>query len=96
MRQEIEVLGLQRDDWFMKYQEINEKLLKMQGIEKDLIEAKHKLDMSTESIEMINKRLREKQLEVQDWQRKCNTHDEQYKRRINSLEDSLKTVESEK
>lgn len=39
----------------------------MQGLENDLAEAKHKLDMSNETLEQINKRLREKQLEVQDW-----------------------------
>ncbi|CAD8121377.1 unnamed protein product [Paramecium sonneborni] len=95
MREEIEMLGVQRDDWQLKYQEIYEKLLKMQGIENDLHDALHKLQMSNESLEQINRRLREKQLEVQDWQRKCNTHDEQFKIRINKLEETLKEKETQ-
>lgn len=39
----------------------------MQGLEKELEDTKHKLHMSNESLEQINKRLREKNLEVQDW-----------------------------
>ncbi|CAD8213409.1 unnamed protein product [Paramecium octaurelia] len=95
MREEIEMLGMQRDDWQSKYQEIYEKLLKMQGIENDLHDALHKLQMSNESLEQINRRLREKQLEVQDWQRKCNTHDEQFKIRITKLEETLKEKETQ-
>lgn len=51
MRNEIEMLGLQRDDWQGKYQDIYEKLLKMQGLENDLHDALHKLAMSNESLE---------------------------------------------
>ncbi|CAK82755.1 unnamed protein product (macronuclear) [Paramecium tetraurelia] len=94
MREEIDMLGMQRDDWQSKYQEIYEKLLKMQGIENDLHDALHKLQMSNESLEQNNRRLREKQLEVQDWQRKCNTHDEQFKIRITKLEETLKEKET--
>ncbi|CAD8157775.1 unnamed protein product [Paramecium octaurelia] len=95
MREEIDMLGMQRDDWQSKYQEIYEKLLKMQGIENDLHDTLHKLSMSNESLEQINRRLREKQLEVQDWQRKCNTHDEQFKIRITRLEETLKDKETQ-
>ncbi|KAM3131178.1 hypothetical protein pb186bvf_016758 [Paramecium bursaria] len=95
MKQEIELLGLQRDDWQQKYEEIKLELLKMQGMQDELESAQHKLQMQTESLEKINKRLREKQIEVQDWQRKCNTHDEQYKLRINNLESTLKEQDQE-
>ena len=60
MRIEIDMLGKQRDDWEDKHNGIQNKLIKMQGTEERLQEAEKKLKLQADSLEKLNRRLKEK------------------------------------
>ena len=42
--------------------------------------------MQTDALEKMNRRLKEKQIEVQDWQRKCLNREQESTKKITQLE----------
>lgn len=92
MNEEIQQLGYQRDEWQGRYQEIQNKLLQMESTQEKLAEAERKMKMQGESIVKINRRLKEKQIEVSDWQKKCNQQNQDSNKKIQRLEREKKEL----